>query len=96
MTLAPIIIIETDYETTEEAIATRNAHAAHLTQQGISFTQETLFRATDGARVFILTPEDIDLKFETQSQARVKPRNQQVNRQKRRIVTQQTDQRSFK
>ncbi|MGF1523289.1 MAG: hypothetical protein ACFBSF_13315 [Leptolyngbyaceae cyanobacterium] len=96
MTLAPIIIIETDYETTEDAIATRNAHAAHLTQQGISFTQETLYRLTDNACVFILTPEDIDLRFETQSQERVKPRTQRVNRQKRRMITQQTDSRSFK
>ena len=58
----PIIFLETDFDTLEDAIATSQAQVAQLTQQGILFTQQVLFRATDGCRVFVINieePEDI-------------------------------------
>ncbi|MEO0375377.1 MAG: hypothetical protein AAF329_12290 [Cyanobacteria bacterium P01_A01_bin.17] len=87
-----IVILETDYETTEEAIAERNTQAAHLTQQGISFTQQTLFRATDGARVFLLSPIEPEENLSTprsgtrktsrsasaSSQSQKRPRRQRI------------------
>ncbi|MDB9529635.1 hypothetical protein PN498_26830 [Oscillatoria sp. CS-180] len=81
MALCPIIIFETDYEMTEETlakplgtrIAVRNTRTAHLTQQGIPFSQQTLFRATDGARVFVLTSVEPEAKTSTLRTSTKKP-----------------------
>ena len=55
----PIVLIEFDFDSLDEAlakplgtrIAAANAHTARLTAQGILFSETTLYRLTDGARV---------------------------------------------
>lgn len=54
----PIIFLETDFDTLEDAIATSQAQVAQLTQQGILCSQQVLYRATDGCRVFVINIEE--------------------------------------
>ena len=71
----PIIFLETDFDTLEDAIATSQAQAAQLTQQGIPITQQVLYRATDGCRVFVINieePEAIEPRRDDSRRKRVK------------------------
>lgn len=54
------VFLESDWENPEQARATRDARAAQLQAQGLTCSCSTLYRATDGCRVFTLkaqTPE---------------------------------------
>jgi hypothetical protein len=90
---APIVLIETDYETLDEAIAAKDDHTAQLDAQGILFRQTTLYRLTDGARVFLITPYDPDLESDEPSRGSSKPRTRRTSTtpQKRRERSQQVD-----
>jgi hypothetical protein len=95
----PIVLLETDYETLDEAlakplgtrIATKDAQTAELTAQGIPFQQHTLYRLTDGARVFLITPIDPELEADEPSRASSKPRTRRTSPQRRRERTQKVD-----
>jgi len=88
---APIVLLETDYETLDEAIAAKDAHTAELSVQGIPFQQTTLYRLTDGARVFLITPIDPELDADEPTKTSSKPRTRRTTPQKRRERTQQVD-----
>ena len=88
---APIVLLETDYETLDEAIATKDAQTAELTAQGIPFQQHTLYRLTDGARVFLITPIDPELEADEPRRTSSKPRTRRTSPQKRRDRSQQVD-----
>jgi hypothetical protein len=88
---APIVLLETDYETIEDAIAARDAQAADLTNQGIPFQQQTLYRATDGARVFLITPIEPEMEADEPRRASSKSRTRRTSPQKRRDRNQQVD-----
>jgi len=47
---APIVLLESDYETLDEAIAAKDAHIEQLDAQGIPCQQTTLYRLTDNVR----------------------------------------------
>jgi hypothetical protein len=89
--MSPIVILETDYETLNEAIAAKETQAAQLTQQGIPFQQQTLYQATDGARVFIITPIEPELEAGQPRKASSKSRTRRTSPQKRRERTQKAD-----
>jgi len=89
--MSPIVILETDYETLDEAIAARDAQAADLTNRGTPFQQQTLYRATDGARVFIIAPIEPELEADEPRSASSKPRTRRTNPKKRRERNQQVD-----
>lgn len=91
MSPAPIVLLETDYETIDAAIAAKDEQAAQLTEQGISFKQQTLYRATDGARLFLITPIDLELESNEPSRVSSKPRTRRTSPQKRRERNQQVD-----
>jgi len=91
---APIVLLESDYETLDDAIAAKDAQAAQLTDQGIPFKQQTLYRATDGARLFLITPIDPELEADEPTKptrASSKPRTRRTSPQRRRERTQQVD-----
>lgn len=52
--------LEIDYETTEAARAARDEQAVQLEAQGVSCRRETLYRATDGRCVFVITMNETD------------------------------------
>jgi len=87
----PIVLLESNFETLEEAIATKDAQAAELDAQGILFRQTTLYRLTDGTRVFLITPYDAELEADDSSRASSKPRTRRASPQKRRDRNQQVD-----
>lgn len=89
--MSPIVILETNYETLDEAIAARDAQATDLTNQGTPFQQQTLYRATDGARVFIIAPIEPELEADEPSRGSSKPRTRRTSPQKRRERTQKVD-----
>jgi hypothetical protein len=84
-------LLETDYETLDDAIAVKDAQTAQLDAQGIPFQQHILYRLTDGARVFLITPFDPELEADEPSRASSKPRTRRSSPQKRRDRTQQVD-----
>jgi|GEM_PF-1952200 len=88
---APIVLLETDYETIEDAIAARDAQATDLTNQGTPFQQQTLYRATDGARVFLITPIEPEMEAEPPRRASSKPPTRRTSPQRRRERTRQVD-----
>ena len=88
---APIVLLESDYETLDDAIAAKDAQAAQLTDQGIPFKQQTLYRATDGARLFLITPIELELESNESSRVSSKPRTRRTSTQKRRTRSQQVD-----
>jgi len=89
--MSPIVILETDYETLDEAIAAKDAQATDLTNQGIPFQQQTLYRATDGARVLLITPIEPELEADEPRRTSAKPRTRRNSLQKRRERTQKVD-----
>jgi hypothetical protein len=89
--MPPIVILETDYETLDDASRARDAQAAQLTQQGILFQQQTLYRATDGARVFMITPIEPEAEADEPRRASSKSRTRRTSPQKRRERTQKVD-----
>ena len=89
--MSPIVILETDYETLDEAISAKDAQTAHLTNQGIPFQQQTLYRATDGAHIFLITPIEPDLEAGEPRRTSSKPRTRRTSPQKRRERTRQVD-----
>jgi len=91
MSPAPIVLLETDYETLDDAIAAKDDQAAQLTDQGIPFKQQTLYRATDGARLFLITPIDLELESNESSRVSPKPRKRRTSPQRRRERNQQVD-----
>ena len=76
--MSPIVILETDYETIDDAIAAKDAYAADLTNQGIPFQQQTLYRATDGARVFMITPIEPEAEADEPRRASSKSRTRRT------------------
>ncbi|MEM1279128.1 MAG: hypothetical protein AAGG53_03690 [Cyanobacteria bacterium P01_H01_bin.152] len=89
--MSPIVILEADFDTRDEAIRARDAHVAELTAQGIPFQQQTLYRATDGARIFLITPIDPELEAGEPRRTSPKPRIRRTSPQKRRDRTQKVD-----
>jgi len=89
--MSPIVILETDYETLDEAIAAKDAQTAQLDAQGIPFSQTTLYRLTDNCRVFLITPIDPELEADEPSRASSKPRTRRSSPQKRRERSQQVE-----
>jgi hypothetical protein len=89
--MSPIVILETNYETLDEAIAAKDAHAIDLTNQGTPFQQQTLYRATDGACVFIITTIEPELEADEPRRTSAKPRTRRTSPQKRRERTQKVD-----
>jgi len=89
--MSPIVILETNYETLDDAIAIKDAQTAQLDAQGIPCKQTTLYRLTDGARVFLITPIETDLEAEQPRRASTKSRTRRTSPQKRRERTQKVD-----
>jgi len=89
--MSPIVILETDYETLDEAIAAKDAQATDLTSQGIPFQQQTLYRLIDGARVFLITPIEPEPAAKQPRKASAKSRTRRTSPQKRRERTQKVD-----
>ena len=89
--MSPIVILETDYETLDEAISVKEDQIADLTNQGIPFQQQTLYRLTDGTRVFLITPIEPELEAEQPRRTSAKPHTRRTSSQKRRERTQQVD-----
>jgi len=87
----PIVLLETDYETLDEAIAAKDDHTAQLDAQGIPCQQHILYRLTDGARVFLITPIETDLEAEQPRRASAKSRTRRTSPQRRRERTQKVD-----
>jgi hypothetical protein len=87
----PTVIIEADYESLDEAMATKDAQTAQLDAQGIPFQQTTLYRLTDNCRVFLITPIDPELEADEPSRASSKPRTRRTSPQRRRDRTHQVD-----
>lgn len=82
---------ETDYETLEAAVAARDAQAARLQAQGIRCRRETLYRATDGRCVFVITVEEDLLEGNPRHTAPQKPQTRHSRPQKRRARAEQVD-----
>ncbi|MEM6835495.1 MAG: hypothetical protein AAF609_01450 [Cyanobacteria bacterium P01_C01_bin.120] len=89
--MSPIVILEDDYETLNDAIAAKDAQTADLTNQSIPFQQQTLYRATDGARVFLITPIEPEAEADESRTTSSKPRTRRTSPQRRRDRTQQVD-----
>jgi len=88
---APIVLLESDYETLEEAIAAKDVQTAQLDAQGIPFKQTTLYRLTDNCRVFLIPPIDPELESDEPSRGSSKPRTRRTSPQRRRERNQQVD-----
>jgi hypothetical protein len=89
--MSPIVILETDYETLDDAVSTRDAQTADLTNQGIPFQQQTLYRATDGARVFLITPIEPEAEADEPRRASSKPHTRRTSPQRQLNRTQKVD-----
>ncbi|NEQ48506.1 MAG: hypothetical protein F6K00_35245 [Leptolyngbya sp. SIOISBB] len=63
----------------------------NLINQGIFCSQQVLYRATDGCRVFVITTIDHELEADEPRRVSSKPRTRRANPQKRRERTQQVD-----
>lgn len=80
------IFPEIHFETPEEARTARDTQAAQLEAQGLRCRKETLYRATDGRCVFVITLEedepDIDMKSVTPTKPQTRPSKPQKRREK--------------
>ena len=79
------IFIESDYETPGEARAARDAEAARLVAQGINCHCLTLYRATDGCRIFAIEVPEPEVKEQKHKPAKSKPVSARSRSQQHRI-----------
>lgn len=83
MTSVQTTFLEIDYETPEAARTARDEQATQLEAQGISCRRETLYRATDGRCVFVITMNETDtedIKEEIAAPARRRDRTSGTRR----------------
>lgn len=72
------------FDTPEEARAARDEQAAQLEAKGIRCRRETLYRATDGRCVFVITIDDDEIDTDVKSATPSKPQPRHSRPQKRR------------
>jgi hypothetical protein len=91
MTSIPTTFLETDYETLEDARTARDNQATQLEAAGINCQRETLYRATDGRCVFVITLYDADSTDRDRRSESRKPQTRRTKAQTRRERAQQVD-----